>query len=140
MELDFEEEAAIRIAPLAIDPFIFFTVPTGFSQNQIESVLFDACFSCVDALGVIFVVILEGISDPIMDSGYQIAHIFVWLEGYSACEFLFVAVRVLKGEEFCVGDQAAMIELGFDAAHSGGEAAVTIVAVIIASFRCAAMS
>jgi hypothetical protein len=32
-----------------------------------------------------------------------------------------------------------MIELGFDAAHSGGEAVVTIVAVIIASFRCAAM-
>ena len=77
MKLDFEEEAAIRIAPLAIDPFIFFTVPTGFSQNQIESVLFDARFSRVDALGVIFVVILEGISDPIMDSGYQIADIFV---------------------------------------------------------------
>ena len=127
------------VSPLTIESFILPSVPSGPSDNQVESKLFKVRLGFKDSLSVMFVVVFECVSNSIMDSRHQIVDTLVRLDGDSLGELFSVAIRVLEGEPLGIGDKLAMLKFGFDAAHGWGEAVVAVVAFGVASFRFAAM-
>jgi hypothetical protein len=138
MELDLKGKVAIRVSPLTIDTLILLAVPSGPSDNQTESVLLKVRLRFKDFLSVMFIVVFECVSNSIVDFRHQAVDALVRLEGDSLGELFFVAIGVLEHEPLSVGDQLAMLELGFDAAHGWGKAMVAVVAFGVASFRFAA--
>src|SRR5262249_3258332 len=138
MELDLKKKVTVWVSPLTVDSLVLLAVPPGPSGDQIEPMLLKIGLGFIDSLTIIFIIVFECVSDSIMDSRREVVDALLRLKGDSLGELFFVAIGVLEGELLSVGDQAAMVELGFDTAHGGGEAVVAVVAIGVASFRFAA--
>jgi hypothetical protein len=139
MELNLKGKVVTCVSPLTIDTLILLAVPSGPSDNQIESVLLKVGLGFKESLSVMFIVVFECVSNSIMDFRHQVVDALVRLEGDSLGELFFVAIGVLEHEPLSVGDQLAMLELSFDATHGWGEAMIAVVAFGVASFRFAAV-
>ena len=109
MELDLKGKAAIWILPMTIYSLIFLPVPSGPSDNQLESMLLKVRLGFKDSLSIMFIFVFECISNSIMDPRYEVVDTLIRLEGDSLGELFFIAIRILEGKPLSVGDQLAML-------------------------------
>src|SRR5262249_492229 len=70
MKLDLKGKAAIWISPLTIDSLVLLSIPSGPSDDQIESMFFKIGFGSIDTLGITIIVVFECVSDSIMNPGH----------------------------------------------------------------------